>query len=259
MTKMNAKSLATLSIVALLSLSACKTTEQSILKPIDSMRGEHAETEARLSTAAAHAIAAGKTDEALKHYTELYLKDSGDRDTVINYAQLLRKTGNAKRAAEILSPYIKDYQGGDQKKQKPSPLFLNEYAAALIELGKLPEAEKTLDRVLEDETAKDFHADAHNLMGISLDARGEHHEAEGMFRLATDEWKGNPTSVMNNLALCLANQGMFDQSLETLRRALVMAPDKQEIARNIQIVSDLRTSIVPKAPVNLKKEKPKKK
>ena len=34
---------------------------------------------------------------------------------------------------------------------------------------------------------------------------------------------------MNNLALCLANQGMFDESLDTLRQALVMAPDKQEV------------------------------
>lgn len=247
-----------LPLVAILSLSACKTSvELNPMAPIDSMSGKSAETEARLSTEAAEAIAQGKAEEAVKIYEELYSRKSGSTTVAVNYAQVLRKTGNAKRAVEILAPYVKSY-GGEQRK-KASALVLNEYAAAQIELGNMDDAEKILNRVLEDEKAKEYHADAYNLMGVVLDANGEHREAENMFRMAADGWKGNPTSVMNNLALCLASQGMFDESLDTLRKALVMAPDKQEIARNIQIVTELRDSVVAKAPVDIKKPKDKKK
>ena len=59
---------------------------------------------------------------------------------------------------------------------------------------------------------------------------------------------------MNNLAVCLASQGMFDESLTTLRQALVMAPRKQEIANNIQMVSELRLAVLPSAPVSIQKK-----
>jgi Tfp pilus assembly protein PilF len=69
-----------------------------------------------------------------------------------------------------------------------------------------------------------------------------------MFRQALDGWKGDPTSVMNNLGLCVASEGKFDEALDQLRRALVIAPQKEEIARNIVLVEGLRDKVVPKAP-----------
>ena len=57
---------------------------------------------------------------------------------------------------------------------------------------------------------------------------------------------------MNNLGLCLAAQGMFDESLTMLRQALIKAPHKQEIARNIVMVDNLRKALVPTAPVSVK-------
>ena len=156
-----------------------------------------------------------------------------------------------RQAARILAPFAEGKRKDSAR--APLPMLKNEYAAALIETGKFDKAQEMLRSVLEDPAQSEFHPDAGNLTGIALDAQGHHKEAEKMFRRALDGWKGDPTSVMNNLSLNLASQGMFDEALTTLRRAQLMAPHKTEIARNIQIVSDLRDAVVPKAPVSLKK------
>ena len=75
-----------------------------------------------------------------------------------------------------------------------------------------------LNQVLEDKKTARFHADAYNLLGLVLDAKNQHKEAEQNYRQALDGWKGDPTSVMNNLGLCLAAQGQFDESLMMLRQ-----------------------------------------
>ena len=252
MKQMRFSALATVSFLSVLSLSACGVTGIPVVgKSVNSLAGQYDETEARLSTAAASAIAEGKTDEALVQYEKLYKKNRSNLEVAVNYAQLLRKTGKTENALAVLRPFMTQEDG--KPRAKINPLVLNEFAAANISLGRFDPAEKTLNDVLEDSSAKDFHNDAYNLMGVALDAKGEHKEAEDMFRQALDGWKGDSTSVMNNLALSLANQGRFDESLTILREALIKAPDKQEIARNIRLVGGLRDSIVPKAPTNLKK------
>lgn len=249
-------SAAALSLVSLLALAACETaSDMSVTKPLDSMMGKHQQAEARLSTAAAEAIAAGKSIEAEELYAKLHRKNPRNAEAAVNYAQTLRKNGKAQKAADILTPIVRSSDKSGAIKQDALPIALNEYAATQIALGNFENADDALGVVLENDAAKEFHADAYNLMGVALDARSEHGEAEPMFRTALEEWKGNPTSVMNNLALNLASQGMFDESLMTLRKALVMAPDKQEIARNIQIISDLRDSVIASAPSSAKKKK----
>lgn len=236
-----------------LTLAGCSSDpydRPSVAHAIDTLQGQKQAVQSRLTTAAAEAIAAGKTKEALDDYEKLYRSDKKDAGYALNYAQLLRRSGRSEEALKVLSPFAK--QALDNGKTKVSPLLLNEYAATLIERGKLADARKVIDVVLADDTYANSHADAMNLLGITLDAQGRHKEAETMFRLALEGWNGNPTTVMNNLALCLANQARFDEALTTLRQALVMAPDKQEIARNIQLISDLRDNVVSK-PVDIKK------
>ncbi len=247
------RTIALAALTAALMLAGCSSDHYdrpSVAHAIDTLQGQKQATQTRLTTAAAEAIAAGQTEEALQHYQKLYRNDKRDSSHALNYAQLLRRSGRSDEALNVLAPFAKKALGS--KKAAASPLLLNEYAAILIEHGKLGEAREVIDLVLAEDAYANSHADAMNLLGISLDAQGRHKEAETMFRLALEGWNGNPTTVMNNLALCLANQAMFDESLTTLRQALVMAPDKQEIARNIQLVSDLRDNVVAK-PVNIKK------
>jgi len=240
-----------LSAAAVLLAACASVNDRDVGDPIDSLSGQKAATERRLATSAADAMAAGKTQEALVSYEKLYQRDSRNADVAVNYAQLLRRTGKADQALKVLAPFAK----GERKDSNRAPraMLKNEYAAALIETGKFAEAADMLQTVLNDSTLGDFHPDASHLSGIALDAQGQHKAAEKMFRQALDGWKGDPTSVMNNLALNLASQGMFDEALTTLRRAQIMAPEKTEIARNVQIVSELRDAVVPKAPVSLKK------
>lgn len=242
-----------IALTALVTLAACAPQQNAQMalagkhSAIDSMQGKNVETVERLSTAAQDAIAEGKENEALVLYKRLYLEEPKE-DVAVNYAQLLRKTGEPKKASEVLAKFVKDKKG----KKGENGLVLNEYAATQIALGNFDEAAAKLDRVLADGSAAAYQPDATNLKGVALDAQGRHKDAEAMFRVAMEGWEGNPTSVMNNLALCLANQGRFDEALDILRRALVMAPDKQEIARNINLIGDLRTNVVPAAPKNLK-------
>lgn len=217
--------------------------------PVDMLQGQHAATERRLATAAADAMSQGKTEEAFIHYEKLYQRDSRNPDVAVNYAQLLRRTGKAGQAVSILAPFAEGKRKDSSR--APLPMIKNEYAAALIETGKFDVAQSTLAQVLQDTAATDFYADAHHLMGVSLDAQGQHKDAEQHFRDALETWTGDKTSVMNNLALNLASQAEFDESLLLLRKAQLMSPEKTEIARNIQLVSDLRDAVIPKAPVNL--------
>lgn len=234
-------------------LTACAATNDvSVGDPIDSMRGKHAATERRLATAALDAIAEGKTNEALTHYEKLYNRSLSNAEIAVNYAQLLRKSGQTEQALKVLQPFA-TRQKKDMPSKAPLAMIQSEYAAALIANGQFEPAQKMLDGILTNPNATEFHPDASHLAGVALDAQGHHKAAEKLLRQALDGWKGDPTSVMNNLALNLASQGMFDESLTTLRKAQIMAPEKTEIARNIQIVSDLRQEIVPKAPVNIKK------
>lgn len=254
-----------LSLVLLLGLPACKTAEVPIVGPaVDNLLGERTATEERMNTAAALAVAEGRTEDALKLYERLYTNPQSepllrtkyrDDDIILNYAQLLRKTGQAPRALEVITPPVATRSG--KIKRNAAPILINEYAAIQLELGNVDLAEKALRRVLDDADAAAYHADADNLLGISLDAKGQHKEAEAAFRRSLKAWKGDATSVMNNLAVCLAGQGLFDESILTLRQALITAPNKEEIARNIQLVSDLRDSLIQKAPKAKKTAAPK--
>lgn len=240
-----------LSFAALL-LSACAAHNDPLVgDPLDEMQGQRAATERRLATSASDAMAQGKTNEAFVSYQKLYQRDSGNPDVAVNYAQLLRRTGKADQAVKVLAPFANGK--GKTSSRTPLPMLKNEYAAALIETGKLDDADRMLQTVLGETMYAEYHPDASHLKGIALDAQGRHAEAEKYFRQALEGWRGDATSVMNNLALNLASQGKFDESLTTLRKAQVMAPEKTEIARNIQIVSELRDAVVPKAPVSLKK------
>lgn len=233
-------------LATLAALPAC--SPKSKLEPFDSMSGRKAASEARMATAASAAFAEGRTAEALAKYERLYKKQVGfDADVSLNYAQLLRKSGRSEEALKVLQPFVEKRRG--KLRDNTDAVILNEYAAIKIALGDFERAEEVLNIVLQDKNAADVHGDTQNLMGVSLDARGRHTEAERMFRMALDGWRGDPTSVMNNLALCLSAQGAFDESLTILRKALIIAPKKEEIARNIEIIEALRDKVVRKAPV----------
>ena len=201
--------------------------------------------EARLSTKAQTAINEGRSQEALKSFENEFRKSVILTDeTLLNYAQLLRNEGNPRTAIKIIEKYALDNKG--KIRRNFSPVLLNELAANKIENGEFIAASVILNEVLRNKRLKELHPDAHNLVGIALDAKGRHSQAEVNFRIALNTWRGNTTSVKNNLAVCLASQGKFDEALMHLRQALIEAPNKEEISKNIELINSIRESIIPK-------------
>ena len=237
------------SLCALLMVSGCQiSTDGPVL---DSLQGQKSRAEQRISVAAEEAIKAGQAHEALQFYETLYARNHSDPEIAVNYAYALRKTDSAQRAIMVLAPFITPDETTDKKK-KPAPPradVLLEYAAASLALGRYERAVEVAQEVIgrTDTKSEVYHAKAYHLAGIGYDALSQYKDAETSYRIAMELWPGQPVPVMNNLALSLAQRGLFDDSLTMLRQARVMDPSAEEIARNIEIVTDLRDNLIPRA------------
>lgn len=262
-------STAILALVCGLAVSACQVTSDnkeslrtagsgahasSVLghsTSIGTITGYDKTTNQRISTAAKQAVADGNANEALVFYERLYLKDSSNLEHGLNYAQVLRKTANPQRAVMVLAPFIEKMETETKKSKKKAkknhdPLMVLEYASAILETGKFERAETYFAQLLTDPEATHIYPQVRNLIGVSLDARGYHKKAEAYYRDAMSTWEGQPISVMNNLALNLAHQGYFDEALNLLRQARVIAPGRQMIATNIDLITSLQSAVVAK-------------
>lgn len=174
---------------------------------------------------------------SLNQLEQAYKKDSSNAEAAADYAAKLRESDQLEQAELILAPFANDAK---------SPAFTKtEYAAIQLALGNNAGAEEYGKKaVLQDpEDSKAYH-----YLGVALDSRGSHKEAERAFRKALDFWEGDPTPIMNNLALNLAAQEQIDEALEILEKAKTLAPDRLEIERNLRIVRALKQSSGYEAP-----------
>jgi len=237
-----------LSLCVLMSLSACQTNDfdSTFSGAKESATGYKTRANKRMLSIAEQAIADDRAEEALMFYEKLYLRDPKNPEIALNYAQVLRKTDHAQHAVMVLSAFITPTEG-QKKAPKPTAGMLSEFASSNLELGHFTKTIEIAQQLLNASKAKLYHPQAYNLLGLAFDAQGAHKDAENAFRQAMDIWPGTPIIVMNNLALSLANQGLFDEALTTLRQARVLSPDRQEIARNIEIITDLKKAVVKKA------------
>ena len=96
-------------------------------------------------------------------------------------------------------------------------------------------------------------ARAYLALGTAQDALEEHISAEQSFRKGLENWKGDPSPILNNLALNLASQGHLQESLSLLERALKISPKRLELERNRRIISTLLETANPLAPSPAKK------
>lgn len=209
-----------LSAAAVTVLAACQTTAQ------DDARLRSDRIDAAMARAAGES---GNTQtENLINLEREYKRNSDNADIATRYGRALREANRLQRAAVVLTPFADD--------GKKFPQAKIEYAATLAAMGSYEDAESyARDAIaLRNESGQAYH-----ILGVALEAQGLHKPAEAAFRNALEFWEGNPAPVLNNLGLNLAAQGYIDQSLETLRQALAIAPDRNEIERNIRIVSAL--------------------
>ncbi len=214
-------------------LSACQTAQS---------------TDTQLRTSSVDGAIARSSDYARKpsrsaaYLERAYKKNPENEINAVDYAMALREHDHLDRAAAILGPFA--------KKKDASSLVTSEYAAVQLADGNYEAAEKYAQKavVADENNYKAFHR-----LGIALDAQSMHQEAERAYRKGLELWQGDPTTIMNNLALNLASQGYLDESIEILVKAKDVAPNRVEIERNLRIVTALKQADGAPAPKPSKK------
>lgn len=205
-------------------IGACGTTQSSIEKDDTA-----AKIDSVLEQVAKDTYAQGK--EPLPLLEKMYMRNPGDVEMAMRYARSLRENEYLNRASIVLSPFA-------HKADSPS-VVKTEFSAIQLALGHYEVAEEFAQQaILQDPE----NYQAYHYLGIALDAKSMHKEAERAFRKGLEFWQGDPTSIMNNLALNLASQGFLDEAEEILQRAEAVAPDRIEVERNLRIINALKQS-----------------
>lgn len=208
--------------IAASQLAACQTTGSSTTNGTNSFANRVAAAKDQA------AIKSGATTASLVALKNKYHRNSNKPANALAYAKGLRQAGNLKSASLILMPFTKSDEPYSGVKTEMS----------MIELGlsNYNSAENYAKAaVLQD--PKDYQA--YQNLGIALDAKEMHVEAERAFRKGLENWQGDPTTIMNNLALNLATQGFVDEAIEILEQAKALSPDRIEIERNLRIIRTL--------------------
>lgn len=182
-----------------------------------------------LERAGREASANGHTEQSLAILENRYKRNSSDEMLAIEYAEALRELEYLNRASIVISPFARSENGSLAAK--------NEFAAVQLALGNYTVAEDFSKQVIIQDPENHT---AFQHLGIALDAQGMHEEGERAYRKALEFWEGDPTTIMNNLALNLATQGYLDEAIEILQKAKSIAPHRTDVERNLRIVTTLK-------------------
>ncbi len=217
----------TLFVSSALLLGACETTGSTT----DAVAERTSKIDSVLNRAANSAAARGETGNSLAIFEKVYKRNSSDAGAALQYARALRESDYLNRASLVLSPFAAEINS--------APGIKTEYAAVQLALGHYDVAEDNAQQAIL-QNSEDYRA--FHYLGIALDAKGQHEEAERSFRKGLDSWEGDPTPIMNNLALNLTAQGFLDEAAEILQRAAEVSPGRPEVERNLRIVNALQQS-----------------
>lgn len=217
--------------LAATSLTACITTGKSTA-PTTSMEEAALQKSDRVNAAfqkaAENAAKKGNPAAALITLEQQYKRNSSDPIAALSYARALRHKNDLNRAYAVLEPFGRDKTSPSDVKTELSMISLG--------LGNYNSAEKYAQAAILQNPSDH---NAYQNLGIALDAKEMHPEAERAFRKGLEYWEGDPTTIMNNLALNLATQGFIDEAISVLEKAKALSPDRIEIERNLRIIRTL--------------------
>jgi Flp pilus assembly protein TadD len=132
-------------------------------------------------------------------------------------------------AAQGLSTPVMQQEGGARGGNQESAL---REAATLLQSGKTDEAEGIARSVIKDSPQN---ADAHNLLGVILDGRGQAAEAEREYREAL-RLNSKAVSARANLGVLLARTNRPDQAIESFEGVLGLVPDHPQATYNLGLL-----------------------
>ena len=215
-------------LTATVALGACQTTGSDRKAESKPKISQEQRIDAAIEKAAITASKSGSTSATLLALEKQYKRNSSDPAYALAYAKGLRQVGHVKRAALVLEPFAKEENAIAGAKTEMSMIALG--------MSDYDMAEKYAQQAVIQNPSDHF---AFQNLGIALDAKEMHPEAERAFRKGLEHWEGDPTTIMNNLALNLATQGFIDEAIEILERAKAISPDRIEIERNLRIIRTL--------------------
>lgn len=192
--------------------------------------------------ALAAAEVSGNKQEVIATLAQIQARNPNDAIIATRYARELREDDQMMSAKRILEPFV--------NKENPNVEALTEMAMTEISLGDFEEAKRHAlkSTVINPKNARGFLA-----LGTSQDALQDHPNAELSFRQGLKNWQGDPSPILNNLALNLASQGALEESLSLLERAIKISPKRMELERNRRIIATLLETSGPRAPAPNKK------
>ena len=213
-----------LASISVLTLAACSTTGGNV-----SNQREAARVDSILERAAREAKASGNKVETLALLEQIYNRNQDDPAVATSYGQALREDEQLNKARQILYPFTEG--------KNAYPDAVTELAMVQLGLGQYKDAELTSRRAVElaPDQGRPYLA-----LGTALDAQNYHAQAEVAFRKGIDQWKGDHAPIMNNLALNLASQNKLDQAIDMLKKAQAISPGRQELERNMRIITTLK-------------------
>lgn len=226
-------------LISVLALSACAGGAGTQPQVANSMNPQ-LRTEAidrAMETALAEAEAARNTQETLAILAKVHARNPKDPIVATRYARALRDDEQINAAVRTLEPFVK----GD----KPNIEAVTEMAMTQLSLGDFNAAESYAVTATE---MNPTNARAYLALGTAQDAQGRHQDAEVSFREGVKHWKGDPSPILNNLALNLASQGHLEESLALIEKAQNLSPNRMELERNRRIIATLLETTGPRPP-----------
>ncbi|HPF78434.1 MAG TPA: tetratricopeptide repeat protein [Alphaproteobacteria bacterium] len=226
-------------VIPVLILSACASSGTSPQVVSNSMEPQLKTTaiDRAMEKALADAQANGNAQEVLAILGQVQARNPKDPVVAIRYARALRDDEQINAAIRTLAPFTKGEKANNEA--------ITEMAMTQLSLGDFEAAESYATRAIENDPNN---ARAYLALGTAQDAQSRHQDAEVSFREGLKHWQGDPSPILNNLALNLASQGHLEESLALLEKAQKLAPGRMDLERNRRIISTLLETTGPRPP-----------
>ena len=141
----------------------------------------------------------GYVSDDLGSLEAAYKRNPSDDNAAVRYAAGLENAGRTRRALMVLTPFV------DNGTASNNAALLTRYAAAQAAIG---DNNAAADAAREALAADPNDGEASYILGRTLEAAGDHLNAEVSFRQALAHWQGNQAPVLNDLGLNLASAGV---------------------------------------------------
>lgn len=195
-----------------------------------------------MQTALAQAEASGDSAQILATLEQVYNHNPNDAIIATRFARALREDDQINNAKLVLKKFV--------NQDNPNVEAVTEMAMTQLAAGDYNEAK---NYALKSTAIDPKNARGYLALGTAQDALKDHANAEQSFRQGLKYWEGDPSPILNNLALNLASQGHLNEALSLLERAVKISPKRMELERNRRIIATLVETSSSMAPPPQKK------